>query len=115
MRKIIIICLLWIVILGNPSCREIPVEAGFEDIEETSIYEYMMENDSAFSGFLTILEKGGIAKTLSAYNPEGQGYTLFLPDNDALNRFIEASGQYSSLDDLLNDPEYVSELDGTMR
>jgi len=110
MRKIIIICGLCAVILGNFSCDPLlPPVAGFEDIEETSIYQYMVENDT-FSLFLQILEKGGIAKTLSAYNPDGQGYTLFLPDNAAIMRFIENSQEYSDTNDLLNDQEFISEL-----
>ncbi len=36
------------------------------------------------------------------------GYTLFLPDNDAIQQFIDESDQFSTLDELLNDAEYVS-------
>jgi len=111
MKKIIIICGLFAVILGNHSCQEPDgFEAGFEDIEETSIYSYLVENDSLYSLFLSILEKGGIAKTLSAYNPDGQGYTLFVPDNQAVMRFIEGSDKYSDTTDLFNDQEFVAEL-----
>ncbi|NQU88703.1 MAG: fasciclin domain-containing protein, partial [Mariniphaga sp.] len=37
------------------------------------------------------------------YNPEGNDYTLFLPDNDAIDRYIQNSNQFNSLDELLND------------
>ena len=75
-----------------------------------TIYDYIAENDSIYSSFMKILKAGGIDKTLSAYNPDGIGYTLFLPDNNAVNQFIQESGQFSTLDDLLNDKEYVSAL-----
>ncbi|MEX0981002.1 MAG: fasciclin domain-containing protein [Bacteroidales bacterium] len=83
--------------------------AGFEDLDEFTVYDYMKEDSTnRFSSFLSILEKGGLDKTLSAYNPEENGYTLFLPDNDAVSNFINQSQDFSSLDDILNDPEYAA-------
>ncbi|MFZ5941639.1 MAG: fasciclin domain-containing protein [Bacteroidota bacterium] len=82
----------------------------FEDMIPFSVYDYIVENDSLYSDFLAILEKAGIDKTLSAYNPDGTGYTVFLPDNEAVQRFIAGNDQFSSLEDLLNDLEYVSIL-----
>jgi len=111
MRKVAIIYLLSVVIAVSYSCEEPPVlEAGFEDVEDMTIYDYMVDNDEVFSSFLSILEKGGIDKTLSAYNPEGLGYTLFLPTNEAINNFIDENDSYSSLSDLLNDLDYVEEF-----
>lgn len=81
----------------------------FEDLDEFTIYDYIKKDSTnSFSSFLSILEKGGLDKTLSAYNPEENGYTLFLPDNDAVNNFINQSQDFSSLDDILNDPEYAA-------
>jgi uncharacterized surface protein with fasciclin (FAS1) repeats len=111
MKKISIILSLFVAISGIFSCSEPPeIKPGFEDQEQMTIYDYIVENDSSFSSFMSILKKGGIDKTLSAYNPDGVGYTLFLPDNNAVNQFIEENEQFSSLDDLLNDLEYVSIL-----
>jgi uncharacterized surface protein with fasciclin (FAS1) repeats len=92
------------------SCDDQPVEANFEDMINMTIYDYVADNDSLFSSFLKILEAGGIDKTLSAYNPDGLDYTLFLPTNDAIDLFIAGSDQFSSLDDLLGNKEYVSIL-----
>lgn len=89
------------------SCDPKDVEAGFEDLIGISIYNYIVENDSAYSSFLSILEGGGIDLTLSAYNPDGSGYTLFLPDNEAIDDFIEESEQFSSLEDLIANTEFV--------
>ena len=93
--------------VGFHGCNQPVIEAGFEDLLNLTIYDYVVENDSAYSSFHAILEKGGIDKTLSAYNPDGIGYTLFLPDNEAVNRFIQENDAYNSLQDLLNDEQYV--------
>jgi uncharacterized surface protein with fasciclin (FAS1) repeats len=92
------------------SCKRTPVEANFEDVEKFSIYDYLMEekNKEKFSSFIAILEKGNLDKTLSAYNPDGTNYTLFLPDNNAINNFINESPQFSSLNEILNDPAYAA-------
>jgi uncharacterized surface protein with fasciclin (FAS1) repeats len=111
MKRIPVVISLFITIIGNFSCKEPPeIKPGFEDQEQMTIYDYIASNDSIFSGFMSILEAGGIDKTLSAYNPDGVGYTLFLPDNNAVNQFIEESGRFSTLNDLLNDKEYVTIL-----
>jgi uncharacterized surface protein with fasciclin (FAS1) repeats len=110
MKKIAIILSVCAVIIGNYSCKPDPIRIVFEDVEKLTIYDYILENQDEYSSFLSILEKGGLDKTLSAYNPNGDGYTLFLPNNQAIDAFISQSGKYTSLDDLLNDTEYVRAL-----
>jgi uncharacterized surface protein with fasciclin (FAS1) repeats len=110
MKRINIILSLFILIAGLYSCEEKVVETGFEDQEEMTIYDYIVENEESYSSFLQIMEAGEINKTLSAYNPYGIGYTLFLPDNEAIDGFIEESDQYSSLNDLLQDKEFSADL-----
>ena len=97
-----------IFLVGFQACNEPVLEADFEDLLDQTIYDYLLENDSAYSSFITILEKGGIDKTLSAYNPNNIGYTLFLPDNDAIDRFIQENDQYSSLQEMLDDLDFAS-------
>jgi uncharacterized surface protein with fasciclin (FAS1) repeats len=80
----------------------------FNDELHVSIYDYIIENEDDFSSFLSILEAGGLEKTLSAYNPHGNGYTLFIPDNEAIERYIDNQELYSSLDDILNDTEFAA-------
>jgi len=109
MKKTVIIFSLIIAGLFYLSCDDEKIQANFEDMEQMTIYDYIIDNEE-FSSFLQILKKGGIDKTLSAYNPHGLDYTLFLPDNGAVSRFISESGRFSSLDDLLNDQEYVNAL-----
>lgn len=94
-------------VCGVISCKDEPVEASFEDMIDMTIYDYMKENEEDFSSFLKILEQGGIDKTLSAYNPDGLDYTLFLPTNEAINQFVQESDQFATLNDLLADQTYV--------
>ncbi|HET6558907.1 MAG TPA: fasciclin domain-containing protein, partial [Prolixibacteraceae bacterium] len=47
---------------------------------------------------------------LRAYNPNGNNYTLFVPDNKAVETFIKESGQFASLDALLKDKAYSEAL-----
>jgi len=110
MKKIPVILSLILALFAGSSCKDEHVAANFEDQEQMTIYDYVADNPDQFSDFMKILERGGIDKTLSAYNPHGVGYTLFLPDNEAIQRFIDESDQFSTLDELLNDAEFVSIL-----
>lgn len=110
MKRILILFSLILILFAQYSCTKSPVEAGFEDVQKYTIYDYMVENKADFSSFLSILEKGGLDKTLSAYNPNGINYTLFLPDNAAVDAFIKNNPQFNSLNDLLNDQSYVEAL-----
>lgn len=92
------------------ACQENEVEANFEDQIDKTIYDYIVENDSLFNPFLKILTAGHIDKTLSAYNPYGDGYTLFLPDSMAVMAFIAEHDEYNTLDDLLDDHVFVDAL-----
>ena len=110
MKKILLFLCLLIPLLMQYSCKKSPVIADFKDMKNLTIYDYLVENKSDYSSFLTILEQGGIAKTLSAYNPKGTNYTLFLPDNKAVDNFLMASTQYHTLDDIVNDKVFVAAL-----
>jgi uncharacterized surface protein with fasciclin (FAS1) repeats len=105
---IIIIFSAFALVLGIISCEEEVLEAGFEDAEQQTIYDYVLENDSSFSSFLKVMEVSGIDKITSAYNPENIGFTLFLPTNQAMVKFIQNSDQFSSLDDMLNNKAYTT-------
>ncbi len=110
MKKIAIhIFLLPIIIFSSCLNDEIPV-ANFNEINKLTIYDYLEENKDEYSSFISLLEKGDLYKTLSAKNPEATGYTLFLPNNKAIEDFISESDEFSSLNDLLNNKDYVSVL-----
>lgn len=90
------------------SCKEDEREAIFEDTLKLTIYDYLEQNKDIFSNFLAILEKGDLVHTLSAYNPNGNGYTLFAPDNKAIDKLISESQQFSSLNDILGDSKIAA-------
>ncbi|MDF1572549.1 MAG: fasciclin domain-containing protein [Bacteroidales bacterium] len=83
------------------------ITAEFEDAESMSIYNYIEENDSLYGHFLQILDTSGVGMIISAYNPYGAGYTLFLPTNEAMEEFVASSSTYASMDQLLGDTEYA--------
>lgn len=111
MKRISIILSLLIVLLVYQSCTKSDVpQAGFKDVVQFTIYDYLMTNEKDYSSFLSILKAGGLDKTLSAYNPNGINYTLFVPDNKAVDDFIKEGGQFTSLEELLKDNAYVEAL-----
>ena len=80
-----------------------------KNMDTRSITEYAASQPDSFSYFLRVLDHDSLTGTLSAHNPKATNYTLFLPTNEAMDRFINNS-KYSSLDDLLNDTEYAMKL-----
>jgi len=107
--KILLSSIVLIVLLtGLRSCEHTPVEAGFEDMINMTILDFIEDHETEYSHFLSILEAGGIDRTIGAYNPHRTGYTLFLPTNQAIDLFIQESNLFSTLNDLLSDKEYVS-------
>ena len=110
MKKNIYIIFIYFTIVGFSCTEEPPALVSFEDTFQLTIYDYLEENKEEFSDFIEILKSGGIYKTLSAKNPYADGYTLFLPDNNAVQNFISQNQQYSSLNELLDDQQYVNAL-----
>jgi uncharacterized surface protein with fasciclin (FAS1) repeats len=99
----------------HASCtHDSAIDPGFKELEKYTIYDYVVTNEKDYSSFLQILKASGMDKTLSAYNPGGKtkgvDYTLFLPDNAAVDEFIRENNQYASLEDLLNDQSFVNVL-----
>lgn len=92
------------------TCEPPHIQASFEDLKEFTMFDYAVENKEDFSSFLSILVSGNLDRTLSAHNPNGEDYTLFLPTNEAIERFIQASSAYGSLDDLLADRSYTAAI-----
>jgi uncharacterized surface protein with fasciclin (FAS1) repeats len=108
MKKTNIFLGLFLLLFGFFSCvEEKEYDINFKDIEKFSILDYIEQRPDSFSMFQQILEKSNLSKTLSAYNPNGDGYTLFLPHNGAIQAFIDESPDFATFDDLLNDVEYL--------
>lgn len=71
----------------------------------------MIENDEQFSDFYQIILADSVARgALNAHNPYGDGYTMFIPTNEAVQAFINNTEAFNTLADLLNNKEYVSSL-----
>ncbi|HKK63018.1 MAG TPA: fasciclin domain-containing protein, partial [Bacteroidales bacterium] len=111
MKKILFTLAVIGVVLLTQSCdKGDSVVAEFEDMERQTIYDYIIENPNEYSKFLKILQAGDLDKTVSAYNPDGNNYTMFLPHNEAIDLFIDESERFSSIDELLNDKAYVQAM-----
>jgi len=105
------LCVMFSILLF--SCRKEEVPVNFEDLDELSIFDYLKEHEAQYSSFMSILKSCGYDKTLMAYNPERSGgYTLFLPDNNAIDRFIDSRDDFDDLQDLLDDENYTRDLAG---
>lgn len=85
-------------------------QSGFFNEEIITISNYINENKDRYSKFDTLMKEANIEKALNSYNPDGNNFTLFLPTDDAFDRFINSSDDYDTFDDLLNDKDYVVAL-----
>ncbi len=88
------------------------ISGRFYEGETRSIANFIQSKSEvdSFSRFQQILKIGELETTLKAYNPRGNNYTLFLPNNKAFDRFIENSNNYGSFQELLDDTDYVKNL-----
>lgn len=94
------------------SCEKVQEEVLFTGDEYENILQYIDNNMESYSSFREIIEVGRLSDALSSYNSHlgGDGYTLFLPDNDAVERFINESSAYNSLNEVLQDTIFTREL-----
>jgi Secreted and surface protein containing fasciclin-like repeats len=90
------------------SCAKPDTNISLKDNVKFSIYGYITDHSDNYSSFLEIVNVGGLAEILNAYNPERntEGYTLFLPNNEAINIYLQENG-YSSLSMFLKDTSLV--------
>ena len=79
-------------------------------LERKSISEILYEGQNEYSYFIQLCEKAEMMDALSSYNPDGNGFTLFLPNDAAFESFFEKSSVYNGFDDLLSDEDYSLSL-----
>lgn len=91
------------------SCEDTVVEFETED-DFGSIADYLHENHEKYSYFIQIAEATNLMHTFSSYNPHGDGYTLFLPANEAFDAYFLNNTSYSSINDILADESFSWEL-----
>ena len=82
-------------------------DQGFYDEDVLSITEYLEMNKDTFSVFYNLVIEAGIYDALNAYNPAGNGFTLFLPTDDAFDAYIKGDKDYATLDELVADNDFV--------
>ena len=94
----------------QPDYTVTPFFKGIYKGRNESITEFVVNKADTFARFRDIMIAGNLDNTLTAYNPHGDGYTLFLPTNEAFDDFISNSKNYNSFQDLLEDKDYMDEL-----
>lgn len=109
-----IFLLLYIVplLIGLWSCGgdEPENDVFFTGDEYQNIMQYIDVNPE-FSSFAQIVRSASMTDVLSSYNHNsGDAYTLFLPDNNAVQAFIDQNADYNSLESLLADSSYAKSI-----
>lgn len=70
------------------SCNDDPDEANFYSFKGQMMSEYLSDN-AQYSQFADIVTRAGLMDLLSAYGH----YTCFVPDNNAINAYLEKVGK----------------------
>jgi hypothetical protein len=78
------------------SCESDPHDSNWFGEGTLTISQYVEANQKEYSKFYRLLERGKLLSTLYAYNPHGDGYTLFLPTDEAIDQFIGQNPKYGS-------------------
>ena len=106
-RFLIMATLLW---LNMSSCEPERQHDSWVGDDVMTICEYLNASQPEYSKFYRILEQGKMLGTLCGYNPYGEGYTLFLPDDEAVERFLEMNQEYRNFEELLQDTLFLQAL-----
>ena len=85
------------------SCSTDRDESNWVDGDNLSISQYLEKKPEEFSMFYRLLNAGKMLKTLYAYNPYGEDYTLFLPTNNAIEKYLLQHPNYGNFEELLKD------------
>ena len=101
MTRLLFISLILIAVTLScePGENEVPV---FNN-DVLTIGEYIKANKEQYSKSHQLLIEGEMLITLCGYNPYGDGYTLFLPTNEAIDQFVQQHPVYDDLEEMLQD------------
>lgn len=91
------------------SCEEEIEKGSFIDSNELNISSFLKEAE-VYSDFTQLLEKSDLFDALNSYNPYGNGFTVFVPSNEAFQNYISESDHYSSFGELAADKEFLDIL-----
>lgn len=82
------------------------MNGSFIGEDAVTIAAYIENNPKNYSRYLELMISTNLKSALNAYNPHGNGYTVFLPTNEAFDKFIRSTEKYNSFEDLLSDTEF---------
>lgn len=101
--------LFWGIILSSvmTSCNSDPFGSHWNGVETFTICQYLKANQEEYSKSYRLLQEGKLLSTLCGYNPHGEGYTLFLPTDEAIDRFIGENPDYRNFEELLQDTSFT--------
>ena len=93
------------------SCNSDPYRSHFLGEQDIiTIGQYLDENQEEYSKSYRLLIEGKMHSPFYGYNPHGEGYTLFLPTNEAIDKFIQESSEYASFEEMLQDTSFIYPL-----
>lgn len=101
--------LVFFFMLSLLSCEDTVVDFETED-DFGSMADYLNENQDKYSYFLEIAQATNMMHTFSSYNPHGNGYTLFLPSNEAFEAYFQDNPNYNGINDIIADKSFAWEL-----
>lgn len=102
---------LWVILLVIiTSCETDHHSSSWNHENSLTISQYLDKNQHEYSKFYRLLIGGKMLNTLYAHNPNGNGYTLFLPTDEAIDHFMEQNPKYGNLEDLLKDTTFIKML-----
>ena len=102
---------LWLILLAFTTCsKPDPILPKWNDESLLTIGQYLEKNQKEYSKFYRLLSDGKLLTTLYAYNPHGDDYTLFLPTDEAIDRFIQQDQNHGNFEELLKDTSFIKIL-----
>ncbi|MDD2381671.1 MAG: fasciclin domain-containing protein [Mariniphaga sp.] len=105
------ILLLWLVVSMFMMSCELDQHSEQQYNENIlTIGEYLKKNQQDYSMFSRILIAGDLLITMGGYNPHGDGYTLFLPTNEAVIQYIRENKDYANFEEMLQDTSFTQKL-----
>ena len=82
------------------ACEDNVEKGSFISSNDLNISSYLEESEE-YSQFAVLLKEAGLFDALNSYNPYGEGFTVFVPTNEAIQNYISDSDYFNSLEDLI--------------
>jgi uncharacterized surface protein with fasciclin (FAS1) repeats len=92
------------------TCKEEELYISYYPEQKFTVNSYIEANLDSFANYYKLLQAGDLTGALSAYNPYGNNFTLFLPTDRAFEKFFNDHPDYRNIDDLIADKEYAAIL-----